>query len=83
MGKKDDVARRSLAGLSIAAALLLQAQTAFADAAAKVYLPAVVQGETEVELRGGCQKWRNSAAIASVDSSPMSVTADVGYGFTP
>ena len=79
MGKtKRKIARRSVTRAAIAAALLLQAQPTFADPAAKVYLPAVVQGEAEFELRGGYQKWRNSD-----EDRERQFIVDVGYGFTP
>jgi len=67
---------RSATG-ALAAALFLQAPGAQADPADKVYLPTVVQGEWELELRGGWQKWRNHD-----DDRERQVIVDVGYGFT-
>jgi hypothetical protein len=84
MGKtKNKIAWRSFAWraltrVAIAGALILQSHGAFADPADKVYLPTVVQGEVEFELRGGYQKWRNSDA-----DHERQLVADFGYGFTP
>ncbi len=76
MGKtKKKNARRAGA---LVAALFLQLPTAQADPADKVYLPTVVQGEWELELRGGWQKWRNHD-----DDRERQFVGDVGYGFTP
>ena len=74
--KKNAWRARSAAG-ALAAAFFLQAPTAQADPANKVYLPTVEQGEWELELRGGWQKWRNHD-----DDRERQVIVDVGYGFT-
>ncbi len=71
------IARRALSAAGIAAVLLMCAQPVRADPAAKVYLPTVVQGEIEFELRGGYQKWRNHD-----DDRERQFVTDVGYGFT-
>jgi hypothetical protein len=75
--KKKDAWRARCATGALAAALSLQLPTAQADPAAKVYLPAVVQGEVEVELRGGFQRWRDHE-----DDRERQFVADVGYAFT-
>lgn len=49
-----------------------------ADPASKVNLPSVVQGELELELNGGYQKWRNHGG-----DRERQLVVDVGYGFTP
>jgi hypothetical protein len=49
-----------------------------ADPASKVYMPTVVQGELELELNGGYQKWKNHD-----DDKERQLVFDVGYGFTP
>ena len=74
--KKNAWRARSAAG-ALAAAFFLQAPTAQADPADKVYLPAVEQGEWELEVRGGWQKWRKND-----DDRERQVIVDVGYGFT-
>lgn len=76
--KKKDAWRTWSATGALAALLSLQPPTAHADPAAKVYLPAVVQGEVELELRGGFQRWRDHD-----DDRERQFVADVGYGFTP
>jgi hypothetical protein len=48
-----------------------------ADPASKVYMPSVVQGEVELELNGGYQKWRSHD-----DDRERQLVVDVGYGFT-
>ncbi len=48
-----------------------------ADPASKVYGPSVVQGELELELNGGYQKWKNHD-----DDKERQLVVDVGYGFT-
>ena len=48
-----------------------------ADPASKVYMPTVVQGELELELNGGYQKWKNHD-----DDKERQLVFDVGYGFT-
>ncbi|HEY2966748.1 MAG TPA: hypothetical protein VGK75_00140 [Casimicrobiaceae bacterium] len=75
--KKKNAWRAWRAAGALAAAFFLQAPTAQADPAAKFYLPAVVQGEAELELRGGYQTWRNHD-----DDRERQVIVDVGYGFT-
>ncbi len=57
--KKDNAWRALSATGALATALFLHLPVAQADPAAKVYLPAVVQGEVELELRGDFQRWRN------------------------
>jgi len=74
--KKNAWRARSAAG-ALAAAFFLQAPTAQADPADKVYLPAAEQGEWELEVRGGWQKWRKND-----DDRERQVIVDVGYGFT-
>jgi hypothetical protein len=74
--KKNSWRALSAAG-ALTTALSLQAPAANADPAAKVYLPAVVQGETEVELRGGYQRWRDHD-----DDRERQFVVDVGYAFT-
>lgn len=51
--------------------------SARADPASKVYMPTVVQGEWELELSGGYQRWRNHD-----DDRERQLVGDVGYGFT-
>jgi hypothetical protein len=48
-----------------------------ADPASKVYMPSVVQGELELELNGGYQKWKSHD-----DDRERQLVIDVGYGFT-
>ena len=48
-----------------------------ADPASKVYMPSVVQGELELELNGGYQKWKSHD-----DDRARQLVVDVGYGFT-
>jgi len=62
---------------ALTAALFLQPPNAQADPADKVYLPTVVQGEWELELRGGGQKWRDHD-----DDRERQFVVDVGYAFT-
>lgn len=80
MGKtKKESAWRALSATSaVTTALFLHLPAAQADPAAKVYLPAVVQGEVELELRGGFQKWRDHD-----DDRERQFVTDVGYAFTP
>jgi len=75
--KKNNAWRARSAAGALAAAFFLQAPSAQADPADKVYLPTVEQGEWELELRGGWQKWRNHD-----DDRERQVIVDVGYGFT-
>ena len=51
--------------------------SANADPASKVYVPAVVQGETELELNGGYQKWKHHD-----DDQERQLVLEVGYGMT-
>jgi hypothetical protein len=74
--KKDSWRALSAAG-ALAAAFFLQAPDAQADPADKVYLPTVVRGEVEAELRGGYQRWRDHD-----DDRERQFVADVGYAFT-
>jgi len=48
-----------------------------ADPASRVDMPTVVQGELELELNGGYQKWKNND-----DDKERQLVFDVGYGFT-
>ncbi|TMG99675.1 MAG: hypothetical protein E6H69_10180 [Betaproteobacteria bacterium] len=48
-----------------------------ADPASKVYVPSVVQGELELELNGGYQRWKSHD-----DDRERQLVVDVGYGFT-
>ena len=48
-----------------------------ADPASKVYMPSVVQGELELELNGGYQKWKNHD-----DDKERQLVFEVAYGFT-
>jgi hypothetical protein len=48
-----------------------------ADPASKVYMPSVVQGELELELNGGYQKWKDHD-----DDRERQFIVEVGYGFT-
>jgi hypothetical protein len=75
--KKKDAWRTWSATGALAALLSLQLPTAHADPAAKVYLPSVVEGETEIELRGGYQRWRDHD-----DDRERQGIVDVGYAFT-
>ena len=75
--KKKDAWRTWSATGALTALLSLQLPTAHADPAAKVYLPSVVEGETEVELRGGYQRWRDHD-----DDRERQVIVDVGYALT-
>jgi hypothetical protein len=75
--KKDNAWRALSATGAFATALFLHLPVAQADPAAKVYLPAVVQGEVELELRGGFQRWRDHD-----DDRERQFVADVGYAFT-
>jgi hypothetical protein len=75
--KKDNAWRALSATGALASALFLHLPAAQADPAAKVYLPAVVQGEVELELRGGFQRWRDHD-----DDRERQFVADVGYAFT-
>ena len=75
--KKNNAWRARSAAGALGAAFFLQAPSAQADPADKVYLPTVEQGEWELELRGGWQQWRNHD-----DDRERQVIVDVGYGFT-
>jgi hypothetical protein len=75
--KKKNSWRALNAAGALITALSLQLPAAHADPAAKVYLPAVVQGETEVELRGGYQRWRDNDA-----DRERQVIVDIGHAFT-
>ena len=75
--KNKNVWRALSATGVIATTLLLQVSTVQADPAARVYLPTVVQGEVEFELRGGFQRWKNHD-----DDRERQFVVDVGYGFT-
>jgi len=48
-----------------------------ADPASKVYVPSVVQGELELELNGGYQRWKSHD-----DDRERQLVVDIGYGFT-
>jgi len=48
-----------------------------ADPASRVDMPSVVQGELELELNGGYQKWKGHD-----DDRERQLVIDVGYGFT-
>jgi hypothetical protein len=61
----------------VAGALLLQPFVVQADPAAKVHLPAVVQGEFEFELLGGYQWWRDND-----DNRERQFVGEIGYGVT-
>jgi hypothetical protein len=56
---------------------ICQLSDANADPASKVYMPTVVQGELELELNGGYQRWKNHD-----DNKEHQLVVDVGYGFT-
>ena len=75
--KKEDY-RRGLTVPLVISALLLQTSVVRADPAAKVHLPAVVQGELEFELLGGHQWWRNND-----DDRERQFVGEIGYGITP
>jgi hypothetical protein len=75
--KKENPWRAISAAGALAAVLFLQLPNAQADPADKVYLPTVVQGEWELELRGGWQKWRDHD-----DDRERQFVTDVGYAFT-
>ena len=75
--KKNNAWRARSAAGALGAAFFLQAPSAQADPADKVYLPTVEQGEWELEVRGGWQKWRNHD-----DDRERQFVLDVGYGFT-
>ncbi|TMH36448.1 MAG: hypothetical protein E6H66_04935 [Betaproteobacteria bacterium] len=80
MGKTEEkgIDPRGLTAPMLAfCALLLQPAIATADPAAKVHLPTVVQGETEFELLGGYQWWRNNE-----DNRLRQFIGEVGYGVT-
>jgi hypothetical protein len=62
---------------ALAAFLGLQPGCVAADPAAKVDLPTVVQGETELELGGGYQVWHGNAA-----NRERQLVGEVAYGFT-
>ena len=75
--KKTNSWRALSATAALTISLSLQVSNAQADPAAKVYLPTVVQGEVEVELGGGYQRWRDHD-----DDRERQFVVDVGYGFT-
>ena len=75
--KKGSLRRDLTAPLVIVCALLLHASLAKADPAAKVHLPAVVEGEAEIELLGGYQWWPNNE-----DDRLRQFVGEVGYGVT-
>jgi hypothetical protein len=75
--KKENPWRAVSATGAFAAVLFLQLPNAQADPADKVYLPTVIQGEWELELRAGWQRWRNHD-----DDRERQFVVDVGYGFT-
>jgi hypothetical protein len=75
--KKTNSWRALSAAAALTISLSLQVTNAQADPAAKVYLPTVVQGEVEVELGGGYQRWRDHD-----DDRERQFVVDVGYGFT-
>jgi hypothetical protein len=64
----------------IAAAALFAAQplVAGADPAAKVHMPDVVQGELELELFGGYQRWPGAD-----DNHERQFVGEIEYGFKP
>ena len=76
--KKEGRRHRLIVPFVVASALLLQASVVKADPAAKVHLPAVVQGEVEFELLGGHQWWRNNE-----DDRERQFIGEIGYGITP
>lgn len=69
--------RGLIAPAVIACELLLQSAVVSADPAAKVQLPAVVQGEVELELLGGYQWWRDNEA-----DRLRQFVGELGYGVT-
>jgi hypothetical protein len=75
--KKKNAGRARSATGALVAALFLQLPTAQADPADKVYLPTVVQGEWELELRGGWQNWHDHD-----DDRERQFVLDVGYALT-
>jgi hypothetical protein len=75
--KKESYRRRVSASVVVAGMLLLQAAVANADPASKVHLPSVVQGETEFELLGGQQWWRNNEG-----DRERQFVGEIGYGVT-
>jgi hypothetical protein len=79
MGKtKKESSRHGLTVPVVAAgALLLHPFVVQADPAAKVHLPAVVQGEFEFELLGGYQWWRDND-----DNGERQFVGEIGYGVT-
>jgi len=66
-----------IAGAFIGTFSLGYHSSAKADPASKVYTPAVVQGEWELEFRGGYQRWRNQDG-----NRERQLVGDVGYAFT-
>jgi hypothetical protein len=75
---KNKNARRALSATALlAASFALQAPTAQAGPADKVYSPSVEQGEVELELRGGYQWWHNHD-----EDRARQAVFEVGYGLT-
>jgi hypothetical protein len=74
--KKENAWRALSAAGALAPVLFLQLPAAQAGPAAKVYLPVVEQGEWELELRGGWQKWPDHE-----DGGERQVVGAIGYGF--
>lgn len=79
MGKgiKKNVYHRLSALLVVVTTLVLHNSSAHADPAAKVALPTVVEGELELELLGGFQRWPNHDA-----GRERQFIGEVGYGLT-
>ena len=75
--KKKGYRRGLTVPLVVASALLLQTSVVRADPAAKVHLPASVQGELEFELLGGYQWWRNNE-----NDRERQFVGEIGYGLT-
>jgi hypothetical protein len=76
--KKENYRHRLTVPFVVAATLLLPASVVRADPAAKVHLPAVVQGELEFELLGGYQWWRDNE-----DNHERQFVGAIAYGVTP
>ncbi len=79
MGKAEASCLRSvlIVPALIGSISLCPLSDANADPASKVYTPTVVQGELELELNGGNQKWKNHD-----EDKKRQLVFDVGYGFT-